>query len=65
MIELTTLAGNTISVNPDQIRWLESSPDTIICFADGTRLPIRETMAEIREKTIQYKIQINQGILER
>jgi flagellar protein FlbD len=65
MIELTTLAGHSISINPDQIRWLESSPDTIICFVDGTRLPIRETPAEIRTKTIEFKKQIHQEILER
>ena len=58
MIELTTLVGKTIFVNPELIRTLETTPDTIICFIDGTRVPVRETPIQIREKFIQFKKQI-------
>lgn len=55
MIELTTLIGRLIFVNPELIRSLETTPDTIICFTDGTRVPVRETPEQIKAKIIQYK----------
>jgi len=58
MIELTSLIGKTIFVNPELIRTLESTPDTIICFTDGTRVPVRETPEQIKAKFIQFKRQI-------
>lgn len=61
MIEVTTLTGKIIFVNPELIRSLESTPDTILCFTDGTRVPIRETPAQIQAKFIQYKKQILLG----
>ena len=61
MIELTTLVGKTIYVNPELIRTLETTPDTILCFVDGTRVPVRETPEQIQAKIIQYKKQIFLG----
>ena len=55
MIELTTLIGRLIFVNPELIRSLETTPDTILCFTDGTRVPVRETPEQIKAKIIQYK----------
>lgn len=61
MIELTTLIGKKIFVNPELIRSLETTPDTILCFTDGTRVPVRETPEEIKDKFIQFKQQIFLG----
>lgn len=61
MIELTTLIGKKIFVNPELIRSLEAAPDTILCLTDGTRVPVRETPNEIQEKFIQYKKLIFMG----
>lgn len=47
-------------INAEQIRWLETSPDTIVCFVDGTRLPVKETAEQVREKFLNYKKQIFQ-----
>ena len=55
MIELTSLVGKTLFVNPDLIRTIESAPDTILCFLDGTRVPVRETPEQIKDKFIQFK----------
>jgi flagellar protein FlbD len=57
MIELTTLAGKPILVNPDVIRFCESTPDTIVCFMDGTRLPVKENFSEVKEKVLEFKRQ--------
>ncbi len=55
MIEVTSLIGKAVFVNPDLIRSIESAPDTILCFVDGTRVPVRETPKQIQEKVIQFK----------
>jgi flagellar protein FlbD len=60
MIELTSLIGRSIYVNPDLIRSIESTPDTILCFLDGTRVPVRESPEEIQAKFISYKKSIFQ-----
>ncbi len=60
MIELTSLVGKAMVINAEQIRWLETSPDTIVCFVDGTRLPVKETAEQVREKFLNYKKQIFQ-----
>lgn len=62
MIEVTTLAGKPLFVNPELIRSLESVPDTILCFIDGTRVPVRETPEQIRAKVIQFKKEILAGV---
>jgi flagellar protein FlbD len=62
MIELTTLVGKPIYVNPELIRSMESTPDTILCFIDGSRVPVREAPEQIRTKIIQYKREILAGV---
>jgi uncharacterized protein YlzI (FlbEa/FlbD family) len=58
VIQLTTLSGNPISVNPDLIRMIESAPDSILCFTDGMRMPVKESQAEIHKKILEFKRQI-------
>ncbi len=55
MIELTTLSGKIFFLNPDLIRTIEQAPDTIICMTDGTRLPVKDSVQNIREKIIQFR----------
>lgn len=62
MIEVTTLAGKPLFVNPELIRSMESAPDTILCFIDGTRVPVRETPKQIIAKVIQFKKEILAGV---
>ncbi len=62
MIEVTSLVGKPIYVNPDLIRSMEAVPDTILCFVDGTRVPVRETPDQVRNKVIQFKKEIMKGI---
>ncbi|MCE3009607.1 MAG: flagellar FlbD family protein [Proteobacteria bacterium] len=61
MIELTNLAGQKIMVNLEIVRFIEGTPDSILCFLDGTRLPVRENFEEIKLKYTQFKQQINLG----
>lgn len=59
MIELTSLSGKPLLINPDQVRYLESVPDTIVCFVDGSRLPVRETFDEIKNKFYLFKASLS------
>lgn len=61
MIELTALSGKKILVNFDLIKAIESAPDTILCFQDGSRLTILETFQEIQIRYIQLKKSISEG----
>ncbi|MFN7455010.1 MAG: flagellar FlbD family protein [Pseudobdellovibrionaceae bacterium] len=61
MIELTNLAGQKIIVNLELVRFIEGTPDSILCFLDGTRLPVRESFSEIQTKYSQFKQQIALG----
>lgn len=49
IIEMTSLSGKKILVNFQLVRWIESVPDSILCFLDGTRLPVKESFTEIQQ----------------
>lgn len=65
MIELTTLSGKIFFLNPDLIRTIEQTPDTIICLTDGSRMPVKNSVQNIREKIIQFKKSIYSSASER
>jgi uncharacterized protein YlzI (FlbEa/FlbD family) len=55
MVELTAISGQKILVNLDLVRFVESVPDSILCFQDGSRLPVREKFGDIQKKYFQAK----------
>ncbi len=63
MIELTSLSGKLIHLNCDQIRFIESSPDTIIHFMDGKTLVVKNTQEEVVRKVLQFRQLIARGDL--
>jgi uncharacterized protein YlzI (FlbEa/FlbD family) len=50
MIQVTTLAGKTVYVNDLLIRQIDTTPDTILCFTDGTRMPVKDSAKDVVEK---------------
>ena len=46
-------------VNPDLIEFLEATPDTVVTLTSGNKLLVRDSMAEIREKIIEFKRRIH------
>jgi flagellar protein FlbD len=58
MIELTKLNGSTVSVNPDLIRTVEATPDTLITFTDGQTLMVRESVKELAARFVKFKQQL-------
>ncbi len=61
MIMLTRLNGQAIAVNPEVVETFEATPDTVICFTNGNRLAVRETMEEVVETVMEYRRRIHQG----
>jgi uncharacterized protein YlzI (FlbEa/FlbD family) len=59
VIEVTNLAKQKIWVNQDLVKMIETVPDTILCFLDGSRLPICETPPQVQEKIITFLRSIN------
>ena len=55
MIELTKLNGTTAYVNPDLIRYVESTPDTVLTFTDGQTLLVKNTPKQIVEKIVEFR----------
>ena len=55
MIELKKLNGTAIFVNPDMIRALESTPDTLVNFIDGESIIVLNSPQEIVERIISFR----------
>jgi len=54
MIALTRLNGQSFVVNADKIRYIESTPDTLVCCDSGEKLMVRETLAEVTRRAVEY-----------
>ena len=54
MIQLTCINGNAFVVNADKIKYVEQTPDTVICCDTGEKLMVKETMTEVIRRTIEY-----------
>ena len=54
MIQLTRINGNAFVVNADKIKYVEQTPDTVICCDTGEKLMVKETMTEVIRRTIEY-----------
>jgi flagellar protein FlbD len=55
MIELNKLNGQLFLVNPDLIRYIESTPDTVLTFVDGEKLVVLDKPDEIVSKIVQFR----------
>lgn len=64
MIEINKLNGATVLVNPDLIRFIEATPDTVLTFTDGEKLMVRDRPRAIVEKIIRYRHKCMTGLPE-
>ena len=55
MIEVSKINGKAVMVNPDLIRFIEATPDTVLTFTDGERLMVQDQPREIIEKIILFR----------
>jgi flagellar protein FlbD len=54
MIQLTRLNGQAFVMNVEKIRYVEQTPDTVICTDSGEKLLVKETLAEVTRRAIEY-----------
>ena len=64
MITLTRLNGQAFVINAEKIRYIESTPDTIVCCDTGEKLMVRETLTEVTRRAIEYARIIRRPITE-
>lgn len=55
MIPLTRPDGSTLLVNPDRIETIEQTPDTVVTFADGKKLLVRESAEEVAARFLGFQ----------
>ena len=58
VIALIRLNGHPVMVNSDLIEQIEETPDTVITLTSGNRLIVRDRMAEVQAKIIEFKRKI-------
>lgn len=56
MIKVSTLDRRIITINADHIERVENVPETMITLTNGRKVMVRETMEEIIEAVIAYRI---------
>lgn len=54
MITLTRLNGQQFVMNAEKIRYVESTPDTVVCSDTGEKLMVKETLKEVMQRAIEY-----------
>jgi len=54
MIKVTRLGGKELVVNADLIRFVESTPDTIISLTTGDKIMVQEGVDEVIRRVIEY-----------
>jgi flagellar protein FlbD len=54
MITLTRLNGQAFVINAEKIRYLEATPDTVVCCDTGEKIMVRETISEVTRRAIEY-----------
>lgn len=54
MITLTRLNGGRFVLNAELIRLVEESPDTVVTLVSGDKYVVRERMAEVVAKSVEY-----------
>ncbi|MBI5067663.1 MAG: flagellar FlbD family protein [Deltaproteobacteria bacterium] len=61
MIALTRLDGKELVVNADHILTVEATPDTVVLLTTGLHLMVKEPVAEIIDRTAQWRRRIHLG----
>jgi flagellar protein FlbD len=64
MIALTRLNGQQFVVNAEKIRYVEATPDTLICCDTGEKMMVRETLTEVMRRAIDYARTIRRPITD-
>jgi flagellar protein FlbD len=64
MITLTRLNGQPFVVNAEKIRYVEQTPDTLVCCDNGEKMMVKEPLQEVIRKAIEYARLIRRSVVE-
>ena len=64
MICLTRLNGQAFVVNAEKIRYVESTPDTLVCCDHGEKMMVKESLQEVVRKAIDYARTVRRPIAD-
>jgi flagellar protein FlbD len=64
MITLTRLNGQSFVINADKIRYIEATPDTVVCCDTGEKMMVKESLNEVTRRAIEYARVIRRPITE-
>ena len=56
-------ADHEIHVNPDLIVMIDANPDTVILLANGSKLLVAESPAQVAAEVREYRVEILAGAL--
>ena len=59
MIYVTRLDQTTLVVNAELIVTVESTPDTLLTLNNGHQFLVRETVADVVARALEYRRQVN------
>ncbi|MCD6256578.1 flagellar FlbD family protein [Candidatus Aerophobetes bacterium] len=62
MIEVTRFNGRKLVINAELVKFVESTPDTLITLTTNDRILVKDKVEEVVEKIIQYQRLIRNGI---
>lgn len=54
MIQLTRINGRKFVLNAEQIRSIESTPDTMITLLNGDQVIVAEKVEDVVERAVEY-----------
>ncbi len=55
MIEVERVNGNKMLINPDLIKFIEVTPDTVVTFTDGEKIILRTKPEHIVHLIVQFR----------
>lgn len=58
MIMLTKLDNSPVLVNIEGIKYIESTPDTLIRYLNGDTMIVRESLEDIERRVLELKQRI-------
>lgn len=64
MIALTRLNGQQFVLNAEKIRYIESTPDTVVCCDTGEKMMVKETLHEVMRRAIDYARQVRRAVVD-
>jgi flagellar protein FlbD len=58
MILLTRLDKTKLLINLDTVKYVESTPDTVITFVNGDSVIVRESLEELDRRVLEYRVRL-------